>query len=37
MQTSQKQMQQSDRKYSGASTILLPPLQALNSLDVLVS
>ena len=35
-QTSQYQMQQSSRKHSGASTILLPLLQALNSLEVLV-
>ena len=29
-------MQQSNRKHSGALTILLPLLQALNSLEVLV-
>ena len=29
-------MQQSSRKHSGALTILLPLLQALNSLEVLV-
>ena len=36
MRTSQYQMQQSSRKHSGALTILLPVLQALNSLEVLV-
>ena len=34
--TLQYQMQQSNRKHSGASTILLPLPQALNSLEVLV-
>ena len=36
MQTLQYQMQQSSRKHTGALTILLPLLQALNSLEVLV-
>ena len=35
-QTLQYQMQQSNRKHSGALTILLPLLQVLNSLEVLV-
>ena len=35
-QTSQQQMQQSNRIHSGAWTILLPLLQVLNSLEVLV-